>query len=144
MKCFVNGCVNSIKAQGLCNMHYKRAMRGSDLSRPAREPMILPKTHPVYVAWTNMKTRCDNPNSTQYKWYGARGIHYCDRWKEFKNFYADMFFDWHEGLMLDREENDGDYTPFNCRWVPPGVSARNRRERGTCSMARHTEEKEGA
>jgi hypothetical protein len=116
----------------MCVKHYKRWYKGQDLNKPDREPIILPKEHPVYLAWTNMKTRCDNPKSTQYKWYGARGIHYCEEWKFFKNFYADMFEDWHLGLMLDRKRNNEGYSKDNCRWVTPEVSANNRRLRGTC------------
>lgn len=119
-------------ARSLCVKHYKRWYKGQDLNKPDRKSIILPKEHPVYAAWTNMKTRCDNPKSTQYKWYGARGIHYCPAWGSFENFYKDMFESWHLGLMLDRKRNNENYSPENCRWVTPEVSANNRRERGTC------------
>lgn len=87
----------------------------------------LHKHHPFYMAWVNLKTRCDNPRSTQYAWYGGRGIKYCETWKAFKGFYADMYDEWAPGLMLDRVDNQGDYQLSNCRWVSYSVNAQNRR-----------------
>lgn len=75
--CRIDNCDRPLLALGLCAFHYKRLRFGRELEAPFRQKAILPKQHPVYVAWTNMKTRCDNPKSTQYKWYGGRGIHYC-------------------------------------------------------------------
>lgn len=100
------------------------------LFRGELEKLGLTKHHPFYMSWVNMKTRCDNPKSTQYKWYGARGIHYCDDWKVFRNFYNDMFENWHPELMLDRRRNNEDYSYDNCRWVSASTSALNRNSKG--------------
>jgi hypothetical protein len=45
---------------------------------------------PTYRSWSTMLTRCFNPNSPGYAYYGARGIQVCDRWLDFRNFHADM------------------------------------------------------
>lgn len=74
-----------------------------------------------------MRQRVNNPNSYDYKYYGARGIKICDRWNEFVNFYADMG-DKPEGKSLDRIDNDGDYTPENCKWVTHQEQIRNSRK----------------
>ena len=87
----------------------------------------LHKHHPFYLAWCNMKTRCDNPNSTQHQWYGGRGISYCEEWGTFLNFYKDMFPEWESGLMLDRVDNNEGYSKGNCRWVTARENALNRR-----------------
>ncbi|CAK0777690.1 hypothetical protein CCP3SC15_580010 [Gammaproteobacteria bacterium] len=90
----------------------------------------LHKHHPFYMAWVNMKTRCDNPKSTQYPWYGARGITYCEEWKSFEVFHQDMFEDWRYEWTLDRIDTNGNYSYLNCRWVPVSLQAKNRRPRG--------------
>lgn len=128
--CTVVNCDNSYFARGYCSFHYKRAWFGRVLDAPLRPKALLPKSHPVYMAWTNMKTRCDNPNSTQYKYYGGRGIAYCIEWRLFTNFYADMFASWQEGLELDRKNSNGNYGPDNCRWVTHQEQCLNRNPRG--------------
>ena len=42
----------------------------------------------LFSIWSNMKTRCYNSNSLQFKSYGARGIKICTEWlNDFKKFY---------------------------------------------------------
>lgn len=129
MNCSVEGCDRTTLALGLCTFHYKRQRFGRELEAPRRPEILLPKTHPVYVAWVNMKTRCDNPRSTQYKWYGGRGIAYDESWRKFHNFHATMYLSWEAGKVLDRRDNNADYGPDNCRWVTHAESANNRRPR---------------
>jgi DNA-binding NarL/FixJ family response regulator len=38
---------------------------------------------------------------------------------------------WEPGLQLDRENNAGNYTPTNCRWVTDQVNSQNRRSTRT-------------
>jgi len=73
-----------------------------------------------------MKQRCLNPNNDAYKDYGERGITVCNRWLDFKNFYADMG-DRPEGKELDRKDNDKGYYKENCRWATAAENVQNRR-----------------
>jgi len=86
------------------------------------------KTSSLYMRWAQMIQRCNNPDHPRFKDYGGRGITVCARWLAFENFAADMG-EPPAGMMLDRENNDGNYEPGNCRWVTQLVSARNTRNK---------------
>ena len=79
----------------------------------------LVKNHPIYGVWTNMKSRCTNPNSTSFQYYGAKGVTYDTKWEKFNNFKKDMEPSYKKGLWLDRIDNSKGYYPENCRWVTP-------------------------
>jgi hypothetical protein len=79
-----------------------------------------------YRTWGDMISRCYNPNHPDYKNYGGRGILVCNRWMRFENFFEDMGKR-PTGLQLDRINNDGNYTPTNCRWATRSVQMNNRR-----------------
>ena len=87
------------------------------------------RNHPLYRVWYSIKARCYNPKRERFKDWGGRGITMCEEWRN--NFKA--FYDWamangyKEGLQIDREDNDGNYTPENCRFVTAKVNSNNRR-----------------
>lgn len=85
--------------------------------------------HPLYGIWRGIKRRCYLKSDPSYKNYGGRGIIMCKEWLDsFKPFYDwSILNGWMIGLEIDREDNDGNYHPYNCRYVPPKVNMRNTR-----------------
>jgi hypothetical protein len=112
----------------LRNAVLKAASERKKGSRKAEVKPSNPRS-PLYytfLSWMNMRLRCENPNATQFKDYGGRGITVCARWADFDAFLADMG-PRPEGLTLDREETDGNYEPGNCRWASRKEQQANRR-----------------
>lgn len=86
----------------------------------------------LFRAWDNMRRRCYDPGSSNYKCWGGRGISVFATWRE--DYVA--FAAWIRQNIgerptphysLDRIHNDKDYEPGNLRWASPKMQANNRR-----------------
>ncbi len=80
--------------------------------------------HLSLSSWRGMFSRCYDPLDVGFARYGGRGIKVCERWFDLRNFLADMG-PRPLGRSLDRIENDGHYTPDNCRWATAKEQSRN-------------------
>lgn len=85
----------------------------------------------LYHVWLAMRSRCTNPNSKDFHYYGARGITVCDEWlNSFEAFYDHVSQIPHfgeAGYSLDRINNDGNYEAGNVRWATASQQSHNRR-----------------
>ena len=82
----------------------------------------------IHRIWKAMRNRCNNPNTPDYKYWGARGIKVCDEWNDFQKFYDwAMTNGYSDTLTIDRINVNGNYEPTNCRWITNAEQQRNKR-----------------
>lgn len=73
----------------------------------------------LYRTWCNMKSRCQNENEKDFKWYGGKGVKVCKEWEEFEHFKKWAIENgYEENLTIDRVDSGKDYCPENCRFIP--------------------------
>ena len=90
------------------------------------------------------KQRCNNENSTGYKYYGGKGVKFLITAKEVKHLWdlynaKDM-----RKPSIDRIDSNGDYTLDNCRFIELseniGRASRQRRNSGGYENGIHKEQ----
>ena len=83
-----------------------------------REGYVRTARSPEYSAWANMRNRCLNPKTPDYRRYGGAGVKICDRWQSYTDFLADVGPRPSDKHSLNRCPNpSGDYKPGNVRWA---------------------------
>lgn len=86
-----------------------------------------------FHTWRNMKQRCNNEKHPAFKNYGGRGIK--NEWKDFEQFRLEMLESYQEyekehpgeEILLDRIDNNSNYSKTNCRWTNRSEQNRNKR-----------------
>lgn len=84
----------------------------------------------LYHVYYGILQRCNNPREKHYNDYGGRGIQCLfQNWEQFRDWSLNNGYQ--EGLSIDRINNDGNYSPENCRWTTQAVQNSNKRPRST-------------
>lgn len=82
----------------------------------------------LYKTWNGMKSRCKYKCHPSYKNYGARGISVCKEWEGFVGFREwALSSGYDDTLTIERIDNDGNYCPKNCTWIPRQAQGRHKR-----------------
>jgi len=92
---------------------------------------LIDKLATLLNVYRLMISRCYDPADSNYPRYGGKGVTVCEEWRNSRA----AFINWalyeaeekHEiGLQCDRIDNNGSYTPDNCRFVTRKVNCNNR------------------
>ena len=107
-------------------------MTGPRKPRPPRTAnaiMISKVRNHLRAKWWSMVRRCTLDNDPAWENYGGRGIRVCPEWEhDFEAYYHWAIREGYQlGDSVDREDNEGNYEPSNCRMADRKTQQRNRR-----------------
>lgn len=83
-------------------------------------------THPAYRVYMGIMSRCYDPNSANYKHYGARGVTVAAEWKDNPEAFVTWALEngWKQELAIDKDILSDKlnihphvYSPETCQWI---------------------------
>ena len=79
--------------------------------------MCTRRRDPLYRVYRGIKTRCYNPNSPDYQYYGSKDVVMCDEWLNDFDVFSKWCHEnnWIKGLHISRDGDIGNYSPDNCK-----------------------------
>lgn len=115
------------------------------LRRNRNKGKATSKKDPLYSRWGGIIQRCTNENSSNYAYYGGRGITVDPVWKgsflEFQAYVKKIHPNYLELLdlryQIDRIDNNGNYEPGNIRLVTALENCLNKRPNQGPSLSRY-------
>jgi hypothetical protein len=109
-----------------CGCYHREIV--AELGRKGKKHGLLDSHLDIYRVWTGIKTRCNNPNSKDYKNYGGRGIKVCSEWENDPAAFAEwaLSHGYKKGLQIDRIDNDKGYSPDNCQFITCAENVRKK------------------
>lgn len=118
---------NRLKGMKACIKCRNLRFRKSRITHGGTRRENKGKAGKLYRLWCNIRRRCDCKSMSGYVYYGGRGITVCDEWHDYIAFREWALTNgYREGLEIDRVDNNGNYEPNNCRWVPRIINANNK------------------
>ena len=113
-----------------CHKTFIAGIRSTKYGCKACREAIIPNDR-LRRIYAGMKNRCYYPNSSNYQFWGERGIRICDEWlnNPHKFYLWAISNGYQENLTIDRIDNDKNYEPSNCRWVTMEEQRKNKRKR---------------